>query len=114
MDRPLLIFGHRAHRGHRENKQKNKVEAMKKYHKIEKIAFVKDNLLLRVDGKEYKFLLSDISRRLANASSEKREKYEISASGYGIYWPLIDEDLSIDGLIGIKHRRTRKKESVSA
>ncbi len=87
---------------------------MKKYHKIEKIAFVKDNLLLRVDGREYKFALSDISRRLANASSEKREKYEISASGYGIYWPLIDEDLSVDGLIGTKHRRSRQKESISA
>jgi len=87
---------------------------MKKYHKIEKIAFVKDTLVLRVDGKEYKFLLSDISRRLANASPDKRGKYEISTSGYGIHWPLIDEDLSIDGLIGIKHRRSRKKESVSA
>jgi hypothetical protein len=87
---------------------------MKKYHKIEKISFVKDNLLLRVDGKEYKFLLSDISRRLANASSDKREKFEISPSGYGIHWPLIDEDLSIEGLIGIKHKRTRKKESMWA
>jgi len=87
---------------------------MEKYHKVESIDFVKDNLLLRVDGKEYKFLLSDISRRLANASSEKREKYEISASGYGIYWPLIDEDLSIDGLIGIKRRRAKTRESISA
>ena len=24
-------------------------------------------------------------------------------SGYGIHWPLIDEDLSIDGLLGIVH-----------
>jgi len=30
--------------------------------------------------------------------------YEISPSGYGIHWPLIDEDLSIDGLLGVKHR----------
>ncbi|MBN1805111.1 MAG: DUF2442 domain-containing protein [Sedimentisphaerales bacterium] len=87
---------------------------MKKYHKIEKVAFVKDNLILKVDGKEYNFPLVGISARLASASPKEREKYEISASGYGIHWPLIDEDLSIDGLIGIKHKNARLKESVSA
>lgn len=91
-----------------------KGKAVEKYHKVEKIAFDKEYLILRVDGKDYKFRLMDISERLAKASSGKREKYEISASGYGIHWPLIDEDLSIDGLIGIKHKKVRLKESVSA
>jgi hypothetical protein len=27
----------------------------------------------------------------------------MSPSGYGIHWPLVDEDLSIDGLIGAIH-----------
>lgn len=85
---------------------------LKKYHKISKIAFIKDSLVLLVDGKNFKFPLADISQRLAKASPEKREKYEISPSGYGIHWPLIDEDLSIDGLIGIKRRRTRQKQAV--
>ena len=89
-------------------------EEMSKYHEIEKVTFAKGKLILRVDGKEYTFSLADISRKLADASSAERERYEISPSGYGIYWPLIDEDLSIDGLIGIKHKRSRKKESVSA
>jgi hypothetical protein len=31
-------------------------------------------------------------------------RYEISPSGYGIRWPLIDEDLSIDGLLGVRHQ----------
>jgi hypothetical protein len=91
-----------------------KGEVMKKHHKIEKVAFVGKELFLRVDGKEYRFPLADISRKLADAPSEKRGKYEISPSGYGIHWPLIDEDLSVDGLIDIKHRRIQKKESVSA
>ncbi|MBN1804995.1 MAG: DUF2442 domain-containing protein [Sedimentisphaerales bacterium] len=82
---------------------------MKKYHKIEKISFVKGTLILGVDGKEYKFRLADISERLSKASPEEREKYEISPAGYGIHWLLIDEDLSIDGLIGIKHSQTRQK-----
>ena len=87
---------------------------MKRHHKIERIAFVKDNLILRVDEKEYKFRLANISRKLADAPPDKRGKYEISPAGYGIHWPLIDEDLSIDGLIGIKHKRIQTKESISA
>ena len=87
---------------------------MKKCHKLGKPAFVKEKLVLTIDGKEYKFPLVNISQRLARASSKEREKYEISPSGYGIYWPLIDEDLSIDGLLGVKHKRVRKRESISA
>ena len=63
---------------------------------------------------EYKFLLAEISERLAKATPEKRGKYEISPAGYGIHWPLIDEDLSIDGLITIKHRRTKRKKFIWA
>lgn len=89
-------------------------EVMDKYHEIEKVSFVREKLILKVDGKKYSFPLADISKRLANASRAEREKYEISPSGYGIHWPLIDEDLSIDGLIGIEHNRTQTKESISA
>jgi len=77
---------------------------MKKLHKVERVAFDEDNLILKIDGKGYKFRLADISHRLADAPSGKREKYEISPSGYGIHWPLIDEDLSIDGLLSIGHK----------
>ncbi len=87
---------------------------MKKHHKIEKIDFTEDYMLIKIDGKNYKLKLVNISKRLLNASSEQRKKYEISPSGYGIHWPLIDEDLSIDGLIGIKHRQVKPKESISA
>lgn len=76
---------------------------MNKFHKVEKLTFKGDTLILHIDGKEYQCKLSVISRRLANASDFEREKYEISPSGYGIHWPLIDEDLSIDGLLGIRH-----------
>ena len=89
-------------------------EGMNKYHEIEKVDFEKEKLILRVDGKQYTFSLADISKKLADAPIEEREKYEISPSGYGIHWPLIDEDLSIDALIGIKHERIQTKESVSA
>ena len=54
---------------------------MNKYHKIEKVAFVKEKLILKVDGKQYTFPLADISKRLADASLAEREKYEISPAG---------------------------------
>jgi len=70
-------------------------------------------MIINIEGKEYTFKLADISEKLANASSIERNKYEISPSAYGIHWPLIDEDLSIDGLLGIRHLTERKKEKVS-
>ncbi len=76
-----------------------------KVHKVENLWFdhPKGILLLRVNDKDYKFELSKISERLKKANQKERETYEIHESGYGIHWPLIDEDLSIDGLLGIKH-----------
>jgi hypothetical protein len=76
---------------------------MTTYRDIEKVLFQNDAMILTVDGKEYSLALKDISQRLAKASPAERAAYEISPSGYGIHWPLIDEDLSIDGLLGVKH-----------
>lgn len=88
------------------------IKMMNKYHKIQKMSFARERLLLTVDGKEYSLPLADISERLVNASRAEREKFEISPSGYGIHWPLIDEDLSIDGLIGMEHKQSQVKESI--
>lgn len=76
---------------------------MNKYHNIEKIDFEGNIIILEVDGKIYKFELGKCSLKLLNASEEQRNNYEISPSGYGIHWSMIDEDLSIDGLLGVKH-----------
>lgn len=37
--------------------------------------------------------------RLQGARAEDRAMWEPAAAGYGIHWPLIDEDLSIEGLL---------------
>lgn len=87
---------------------------MKKCHNIKGISFSADKMYLEVDGRKYTFKLADISKKLHGASRIEREKYEISASGYGIHWPMLDEDLSIDGLLGIKHNPTENQESISA
>ncbi len=37
--------------------------------------------------------------RLFNARQSERQKFELLGDGEGIHWPLIDEDLSIAGLL---------------
>ena len=39
------------------------------------------------------------SQRLANASWLERSRAELSPSGYGIHWPLVDEDLAVGPLL---------------
>jgi len=39
------------------------------------------------------------SARLAAASPTERKTCELSPGGYGVHWPMLDEDLSIAGLL---------------
>jgi len=76
---------------------------MNNYHVVQRVAFSDSEMLLTVDGTTHRFDLKAVFPRLFQSSQTERERYEISPSGYGIHWPLIDEDLSIDGLLGITH-----------
>lgn len=72
-------------------------------HDIQSIVLREDRLVLTVDGRVHTVPLAEVSARLAAASPAERERFEVSPSGYGIHWPLLDEDLSIDGLLGVVH-----------
>ena len=37
--------------------------------------------------------------RLASATPEQRANWEIAGAGFGIHWPDVDEDLSVEGLL---------------
>ncbi len=37
--------------------------------------------------------------RLLYASPEERQNFQIAGAGYGIYWPDLDEDIGVKGLI---------------
>ncbi len=39
------------------------------------------------------------SAKLAAATEAERRTAELSPGGYGIHWPLLDEDLSVGGLL---------------
>jgi len=41
--------------------------------------------------------------RLANATREQLENFEILADGEGIHWPDVDEDLGVAGLLRGDH-----------
>jgi len=69
------------------------------YHEVNSITFKKNDMILDVDNSIYEIPLEEISKKLFNASTKEREAFKIICSGYGVNWPLIDEDLSIDGLI---------------
>ena len=76
---------------------------MDKAHNVQSVAFSGKNLLLCVDGKKYEIDVTKQSKRLAAATPQQLQRFEVSPAGYGIHWPDIDEDLSIDGLIGVRH-----------
>ena len=68
-------------------------------HTIQNISFEQSNILLVIDGKQIKVSLEDVSEKLKKADDFQRNFYKISPSGYGIHWPLIDEDLSVSALL---------------
>ena len=76
---------------------------MQKFHEIEGLSIEKDIIRLTVDGLKIQSNIKVLSSTLANAKEEELQNYEISPSGYGIHWPLIDEDIAIDGLLGLPH-----------
>jgi uracil-DNA glycosylase len=55
--------------------------------------------------------LPSVSARLALANDAARRSFSISPSGYGVHWILIDEDLTIDGLIASANPTQKKTEA---
>jgi hypothetical protein len=86
---------------------------MGRHHKIEKVTIEKGIISLSIDGSSLQINLEDVSDVLANAKEEEQQEFEVSPSGYGIHWPLIDEDISIDGLLGIEHKPNSNRKSAA-
>ena len=76
---------------------------MDKAHNVQNVLFDGNIMLLSVDGTDYKVEISKHSTKLSEATLQQKQHFTISASGYGIRWPELNEDLSIDSLIGFKH-----------
>jgi hypothetical protein len=83
---------------------------MNNYHDIKEIKFIGDVLEATIDGTVKRFRLKDVSPLLEKATGIERKTFEVSPSGYGIHWPLLDEDISIDGLLGIVNAPMKKRK----
>ena len=75
-----------------------------KHHEVSDVKVTATELQLIIDGEPKVFPLVEVSKLLAEAGDVERQVVEISPSGYGLHWPLLDEDISIDGLLGIRHQ----------
>ncbi len=60
-----------------------------------------------VDGRVISVPLSWYPR-LLHGTPEERAQYELSGGGYGIHWPALDEDISIENLL--EGRRSQESE----
>ncbi len=84
---------------------------MSKHHQIENVKIERGILSLVIDGISIQKNLKDVSGLLEKAKEEEQQEFEVSPSGYGIHWPLIDEDISIDGLLGVEHKPNSDRKS---
>jgi hypothetical protein len=62
------------------------------------IETTEDERLIRLADREVRIPWDRCSPVLAAATTEERRRAELSPGGYGIHWPMLDEDLSIGGL----------------
>ena len=67
--------------------------------RVERVRFKSDSLVVSLkDGREISVPLAWYPR-LQHASTSQRKRFKLSAGGYWIHWPEIDEDLSTEGLL---------------
>ena len=63
------------------------------------IETTKDELVIRLVDREVRIPWERCSPILAAATTDERLLVQLSPGGYGIHWPMLDEDLSIGGLV---------------
>jgi Protein of unknown function (DUF2442) len=67
--------------------------------RVEGVRFTSDEFSVALkDGRTITVPLAWFPR-LLHASPEQRQNWKVSAAGYGIHWPDLDEDVSTAGLL---------------
>jgi hypothetical protein len=56
-------------------------------------------LIVKTETESISIPWEKCSERLAHASALERSRADLSPSGYGIHWPLLDEDLAVGPLL---------------
>ena len=81
---------------------------MKKAYNSLELRFEMDSMILLVDNQPIRLKLKDISEKLWKATAQELNDFKISPSCYGIHWRLLDEDLSVNGLLKLARKSTWK------
>jgi hypothetical protein len=67
--------------------------------RVKNVNFTEDTISVELmDGRTISVPLAWYPR-LLNATSEKRNQWEICGGGYGLHWEEIDEDISTEGML---------------
>jgi len=67
--------------------------------RVRNVRFSSDSIHVELeDGRVISAPLAFFPRLLA-ASADQLENWHVSAAGFGIHWPDLDEDLSTEGLL---------------
>ena len=77
---------------------------MKKVHEVTIVHTDEFYLYFNVDDQLYSVRWQKCSQVLSRATQDERTFIQISPSGYGLHWPLLDEDLAIDPLLKIAEK----------
>lgn len=64
-----------------------------------------DELVIYVENRSVCIPWTECSPALAEASPEARKTAILSPGGYGIHWPALDEDLSVEGLVSVSRKK---------
>jgi hypothetical protein len=59
-------------------------------------------LIVELDGRTVAITWTECSSRLASAGDTERAIAELSPSGFGIHWHLLDEDLAVGPLVSFE------------
>ena len=73
---------------------------MEKVYDVKNLKVTTESICFELAGKSISVSLSKSgSTVLHNAAPEYLQNFELDNYGIGIHWPLLDEDLSIEGLL---------------
>ncbi|MGC9397428.1 MAG: DUF2442 domain-containing protein [Anaerolineae bacterium] len=73
---------------------------MGKIYDVKRLSVNREAIRFELDGEKIAVPLSESgSTVLPQAKAEHLHIFELDADGLGIYWPVLDEDLSIAGLL---------------
>jgi len=77
--------------------------------RVKEVSETEDLITFRlVDGRVVSVPLA-WSWRLSEATPTQRNNFEIIGDGYGVHWPDVDEDLSVEGMLhGVPAPRPKK------